>query len=204
MEIDIKSTEGMIRFALVQSGDINADFSLEAYKKKILRQAKMVHEYLPNEGSIVDIGSGIGGVDLVLLMSGCDREFFLVDGDSRYAHTLEKKQPTFYSNKYVTEEFFRLNGVGERMTYILPEELNNIPDKSVGLFVSFAAWPFHIKTYEYLNFVRRTALPGATVAVECRIGSNQEETISKSFTKWSSYNISYKKRWCVFKVGSTV
>lgn len=130
-------------------------------------------------GRVLDIGSGIGAIDVLLRQRyGCG--LVLLDGNDD-GPTPERSDRT-HNHQSVTSRFLLDNGV-EEFTYLTPDAVRVIP---CDLILSFASWCFHYPPSWYLDYVRQCALPGAHLVIDIRIDRpSWREEMRRAFKeKW--------------------
>ena len=129
----------------------------KAYEESLQRQFDSIKPYLPETcNQIVDVGSGLGGIDILLSRhyGGCP--VCLIDGEDD-PPTMELHRKTF-SNFQVAKDFLAKNGVKDVSTTMVRE---------TDLVVSFGAWCFHFPPLLYLPTVAPCS-EFATIILEVR------------------------------------
>ena len=129
-----------------------------AYQAAIKEDFQTLYSALPRRcDSILDIGSGLGGIDVLLARSYGARashpHFCLVDGvDDPPVMTLHRET---FSNRAVALDFLRVNGV-EDVEYLGPDVFRaEKPTRTFDLVLSLGAWCFHTPPELYLEAVKR-------------------------------------------------
>jgi len=131
--------------------------------------------WLPADvGSLMDVGSGLGGIDVLLSRHYGDMlgTITLVDGDD---DPPEKTLPYgTFSNQKVSKRFLRGNGVNQSLTYLYPEGIDEEPEAARSmcptqdLIVSFGSWCFHFPPSMYLPFVKSCCREGTILIIDVR------------------------------------
>src|SRR5262245_26824585 len=163
-------TPQAFRYLAIQHGSINdlADNRTEwdkAYHESIFRTYENIAPYLPERvARIMDIGSGLGGIDVLLNRHYCGHvEVVLIDGASD--EPICTSHASTFNSERVTREFLKANGV-RKVSYYAPAAL---PTPSpFNLIVSFASWCFHYPPGHYLSFIRQCLRPGGILIVDLR------------------------------------
>lgn len=166
--IDLTIEPSHFEYLSIQRGEVSDhrhDFKKwkKAYELSLLSIFESMRPILPEScRSILDIGSGLGGIDILLSRhySGC--RVHLVDGVDD-APVVQKHRQTF-NNRRVALDYLRKNGV-ENCDLFAPT------DTLVGrydLVVSFAAYCFHIEPAVYLDKLRELTDIGSTVVFDVR------------------------------------
>jgi len=126
-----------------------------AYQKKLASTLQMMEPFLPERcRSILDVGSGLGGIDIFLydfyIKKGEYPSIHLIDGEQFEPKVIRHDRP--FNSMSVALTFLKRNGV-KTVTYSTPNRFARVG--SFDLVVSFAAWCFHIAPSAYLDFVLR-------------------------------------------------
>jgi SAM-dependent methyltransferase len=143
---------------------------LQLYADALYSEFDCIEPYLPPAcDAILDIGSGLGGIDVLLTRHfGNQCEVTLLDG-LRDAPFVQSHDQTF-NDMTVARHFLEVNGVNR--VHCLDAGGVLVAPSFFDLVVSFKAWCFHIEPLRYINFVRRYSIPGHTrIIVDMRGGS---------------------------------
>ncbi len=132
---------------------------LGEYHKSLDEIFSTIKPYLPNSAErVVDIGSGLGGIDILINQHYEDKStIYLVDG-MRDEPEHFKADRTF-SNARVAAKFLAENGVSN-MFAIDPNLVKYgndpvmMPDFKANIVVSFASYCFHYSPMLYVDFVK--------------------------------------------------
>lgn len=168
-------TEEAYPYLVAQRGaldDMRADPALWAsrYADVINAEFRRMEPHLPARcRRILDIGSGLGGIDILLNRHyGGECDITLLDGvDDPPEVDLHRK--TFNSMR-VAERFLTLNGV-KNFSYI---DANNAPDYTrdfADLIISCKSWCFHYPPSKYQDLVASAcSSDGSAVFLDLRYG----------------------------------
>lgn len=178
---------------------INAVVQLEsAFRKHRIRELfneDFDHEYesigsaLPQQCSaILDIGCGIGGIDVLLHRhyAAAGSTFFMLDKthveDSIYYGF--ESNAAFYNSLEVAKEVLTANGVASaNIKLIHATDDNRIEiDGRIDLVVSLLSWGFHYPVKTYLQRVYELLRPGGHLILDLRHGTDGEAAIRNKFT----------------------
>lgn len=165
-----------------------------AYERDLAGRMDNILPYLPGEArSILDIGSGLGGID-VLLYRWYDKDVHLtlLDGGA-FAPTVTKHNVPFNSKK-IALDFLEDNGVRDRHAHFM--EHDNTKPQPFDLIVSFRAWCFHIQPSVYLDFALKCCHEKTRLILDIRkdpfwraeIGDHFEGAVideSEKFERWA-------------------
>lgn len=134
-----------------------------AYLGSLKEIAETIWPHLPPAAErVLDIGSGLGGIDLLLARKYKTAQFDLLDGTDYKPHVYNHNIP--FSNADVALDFHRKNG-NTRVECIWPR----IPeDRKYDLVVSFAAYCFHIAPINYIDQLSRAVRPDTRIIFEVR------------------------------------
>jgi SAM-dependent methyltransferase len=150
-----------------------------AYERNLMARMDNILTHLPRDcRSVLDIGSGLGGID-VLLYRWYERQtkITLLDGGA-FAPSVKNHNVPFNSKK-VALEFLQDNGVrSDDMSFM---EHDNLKPQPFDLIVSFRAWCFHIAPRVYLDFVLRCAHENTVIIIDLRKEQTWIDELSEKF-----------------------
>lgn len=168
--VDLKITDRDFAFLSIQRGRISSMVGdrlawTRAYNDSIFDDYKSIVWSLPSQCErVLDIGSGLGGID-ILLNRHYGGELFveLIDGENDEA-VMHQHDQTF-NDMTVAAEFQRRNGV--------TRFLGSRPDRALkraqtDLIISLQSWCFHYPASTYLDFVRGRCHTGTKLIVDVR------------------------------------
>jgi SAM-dependent methyltransferase len=162
---------------------INRRMICKTFTEAIQNDFNEIEKYLPEtqHSTIVDIGSGIGGIDVLLNRHYGSAELFLVDRTQtdRKVWYGYKQMGSFYNDLSATKEFLSSNGV-RSATLMTPDEFNQ-SDLKVDIVISFISWGFHYPLETYLAKVKDILKPGGILIIDVRNGKGGEETLRRNF-----------------------
>lgn len=117
-------------------------------------------------GSVLDIGSGLGGIDIHLHRHyDGDARIVLLDGDNGDPQVVWSYAP--HNSFNVGYDFLHKNGVSN-VNSILPGYLHEWSGEPFDLVVSFAAYGFHIHPGLYLDQLQKVIHDDTVVIFEVR------------------------------------
>lgn len=159
-------------YLVTQHGRVSherADFGKwkQAYEASIGSIYANICTVLPRDCKrILDIGSGLGGIDIHLAHHyGCDdTHVCLLDGIDDPPEVEWSFKP--HSNMEVAFDFLSKNGV-KKIAGIGPGQLGDVSEK-FDLVVSFAAYGFHIHPGDYFEDLKKVVHPGTVIVLEIR------------------------------------
>lgn len=145
----------------------NFDRWKAAYEASLEAIYAEVAPVLPRHcGSLLDIGSGLGGIDIHL--SNHYRPLphvALLDGDNGSPEVNWSFEP--HNSMSVAFDFLHKNGVTD-VSSLAPGQLDKWKGEPFDLAVSFAAWGFHFHPGDYLLDLMKVIHEGTVVVVEVR------------------------------------
>jgi SAM-dependent methyltransferase len=146
-----------------------------AYERSLLRIFSSIRNALPNRcDSVLDIGSGLGGIDVLLARHYGGLHVCLLDGIDCEAHVHRHAEP--FSNREVALDFQARNGNTD-VAYCWPMP----PTRTFDLIVSFAAWCFHIEPARYIDAVKAAMHDGTVLIFDVRSRSDWHDELRAAF-----------------------
>jgi len=115
--------------------------------------------------AILDVGSGLGGIDLLLARHYVSPEVVLLDGFNDPAE--HSRHDRTFSNASAALRFFEANG-GPRPGFIDTDFREAHDVDQFDLVVSLHAWCFHFPPEAYLDAVLGLCAPGARLILDVR------------------------------------
>lgn len=161
-------TDEHFRYLAVQSGAQNSLIGDPAawrqhYERSLVFDAETIRPYLPRPfRSVLDIGGGLGGIDVMLAKRFPGLAVTIVDGvDDEPEVTSHAKT---FSNARVAHDFLTRNGVYDAR-YHGPDEF---PDQQFDLVLSRRSWCFHYAPEVYLAKLKPCLRPGTILILDVR------------------------------------
>jgi SAM-dependent methyltransferase len=180
----IALTSQSIEYLLRQKGELEQhmandgpDYWVQAYEAQLNETLAQLERARSNPLRVLDIGSGLGGIDLRLMQTS-DCYCVLVDGENAGPHMEQHNIP--FCSRAAVVQFMADNGIGERRyAYYNPSEL---PDEGpFDLVISLRSWCFHYGPEVYLDYVKRNTVPGAVLVLDVRKGSDWRACLRSHF-----------------------
>jgi hypothetical protein len=162
---DLVIPESAFPYLVAQRGaldDMRGDRELwcRRYLEILDSEMRMVEPYLPTTcDAILDVGGGMGGIDILLSRHFDDCHVTILDGLSD-PPMMEKHAETF-SNMGAASEFLRVNGVSS-FGFLDANTPARDASRLYDRIVSFKSWCFHLEPQRYLDFVVKSVIPGQT------------------------------------------
>ena len=138
-----------------------------AYEASIEAIYQNIAPVLPRDcGNLVDIGSGLGGIDIHLSAHYATRPHVcLLDGDGDSPEVNWSFEP--HNSMSIAFDFLHKNGV-TNVSSLGPGNLDKWRGEPFDLAVSFAAWGFHIHPGNYLGDLMKVIHDQTVVIIEVR------------------------------------
>lgn len=163
MSVDIVIPASAFPYLVEQRGaldDMRGDHDLwcRKYLEVLDAEMKLIEPYLPEScDAILDVGGGMGGIDILLSRhyNGC--HVSILDGLSD-PPMVEAHAETF-SNMGAASDFLSGNGVAS-FDFLDANRSSVSAGRYYDLVVSFKSWCFHIEPSRYLAFVERSCIKG--------------------------------------------
>lgn len=152
---------------------------LMAYQRQLGDTFRAIYDHVPAHPAkprILDIGAGMGGIDLYLWRRyGAGTLLSLLD------HIGGRPEPVYHDEPFgdlnVSRRFLEANGVAREDIVILGPGIRGVPPHPplpmFDIIISTQAWCFHIEPAEYLDWVVSRLTPGAVVIVDVRHGRDE-------------------------------
>lgn len=166
-----KITPLAFQYLVTQVGELDGLKNVQnvwerAYERNTVERINNILPHIPEDvNSILDIGSGLGGIDILLYRwFDCKPVITLLDGSHFKAEVKEHAQP--FNSAAVALEFQHVNGV-KNVRFM---EHDNLKPAKFDLILSFRAWCFHIAPRVYLEFVKSCCHPATVIILDVRKG----------------------------------
>lgn len=169
------------------------------YVASMKREYEAMASELPIASDVVvDIGAGLGGIDIFLARHYPAATFFLLDKNENSATTAGfSSHHGFYNSFSKARELLTEHGMKEEQIHFLtPEQTSLLPVPN--LILSLLSCGFHYPLSTYQNIFERCLHDRGTVIVDIRKGSGQEEEARKIGTVKIIH-----EDWCTMRVKIT-
>lgn len=147
-----------------------------AYSQLIDYDVALMRPHLPEKAErILDVGSGIAGIDVRLHQIYPDAHFYLLDStgnDIKYG--LETEQ-VFYNSQAAAENLLISNDVPVEQIHSLEATPDyEIDIDGIDLAISLFSWGWHYPLGTYAKAVAKVIVPGGTLIVDVRNEEGKE------------------------------
>lgn len=164
----------------------------QLFSEDMKREFQRILPFLPVAArSILDIGCGVAGIDVLLYKHYGSVDICLLD-KTEMAESLTyglKETPEFYNSLQVAKEMLELNGVDTKNIFT-QEAVNHLicfDGREFNLVISLLSWGFHYPIEGYLTQV--TQRLNGSLILDVRKGSNGLALIKDCF---GDYTIIYE------------
>ena len=179
----MKITKEMEKFIQLQRTDIESSKLLQQFEKSLVNDYGSIVNHIPIDCKrILDIGCGIGGIDLFLYYYYFGKpDIHLLD----YSKTSEKiyygyqKEGAIYNNLDLTKQFLTMNGVDKKNLAFYDAGNDEFPTKQFDLIISLLSWCFHYPLETYLEKVKK--VKRGVMIIDVRNNTDQIETLKDNF-----------------------
>jgi SAM-dependent methyltransferase len=148
---------------------------IKEWNRSCMDEFNWLLENVKIEGNLLDIGCGLGGVDV--LLAPCVDHLYLLDGtgwdDWRVGYRKETKP---WNSLDVTRDVMALNGLSDKTTLI---DYKDRPDIQVDTVISNVSWCYHYPVDEYLDWVSKILTRGGHLCVDWRFHDDFFSEINK-------------------------
>lgn len=157
------------------------------YSKTMDSLSKFIFNNLPsNVSSILDIGCGIGGVDIYLYHLLNKPKIHLLDENKveRKIWYMFEKKGAFYNSLNLSKEILVKNSVRSQdiNLIIVPKNGNiNVIKKSIDLVISNISWGYHYPVDVYIDSVSEALSDKGCLIIDIRKNTGGEEKLKKYF-----------------------
>jgi SAM-dependent methyltransferase len=126
-----------------------------------------VYADLPAGARIVDVGSGMGMIDIIASQHLDCAKFFLVDGNTRTIPTAEyHDQYQFYNSWSVLDDLVNSTGLDTAAFVKLDQAHTRLWPDQVDLVTSYASWCWHYPLSTYWPQAMASLRPGGRLVIE--------------------------------------
>jgi SAM-dependent methyltransferase len=153
---------------------------------------------LPDEcNSIIDIGCGIGGIDVLLSQKYNNPKIYLLDKSEKKEKVIYgyDRGESFYNSLESTRDLMDANEVLNYKTIDLGKEKLNVKDHSIDLVISLLSCGYHYPVEEYLEQIEKWLSKDGKLIIDLREGTEGFNTVRHVFPNIdviSSYNKSIR------------
>jgi SAM-dependent methyltransferase len=156
------------------------------YTHSILRDFESIKPHLPESPPrVLDIGCGLGGIDLAIYRHYGAAELWLLDreGDSPIYYGF-RPVAAHYNSLAVSRTFLEHNGVAEQHITTIDVDATGFPTAiSFGLVLSLLSWGFHYPLDTYIDDVLRALSVDGVVILDVRAGTDGEARLRERFAR---------------------
>jgi FkbM family methyltransferase len=137
------------------------------YERKLTADFNSIERWLPIAClSVLDIGSGLGGIDIMINRHyGCVKVELLDGEDDPPVMKLHRQT---FNNMAVARDFLSKNGVDNVTSFDANDPVKWVDLGKVDLVISLGSWCFHYPPEQYMSFVLSKCHTATVVIVDVR------------------------------------
>ena len=180
-----KYKDFVIKTAKAESSNIDKN-----YFSDLKKNVEKLLPHIPKETlSILDIGCGIAGLDIILNEYLKPNKIYLLDKtkiEKKIWYGF-KKSGAFYNSLELAKKTFELNGVNTNIIELIDAPIDgNIPleKESIDLVISTISWGFHYPIKTYIKSVLSLLKKKGVLIIDLRLSKNTKtelDELSKFF-----------------------
>jgi len=158
------------------------------YSADVRKDYEIIRDYLLDSAkAILDIGCGLGGIDVLLYQhyrsSGINLHLLDKEGIAEKVYYGFNAEAAHYSSLLLTRELLKLNGVpiDRASTYDIATE--GFPNQcKFDVVISLYSWGYHYPVSAYLEPVRTSLASDGIIILDVREETDGKEQLAKHFT----------------------
>lgn len=212
MNKPVRVSEAAFEYLKLQKGSLDKysgdrDTWLSYYHRDLEDTFAQIEPHLPDVPHtlrLLDVGSGLGGIDALIRRKYEDQlgrhvHVNLLDGIADPPKmTLHRKT---FNNMAIALDFQRDNGLQDQDFRCWGPDLTDFADNKFDLVVSFGSWCFHYSPSIYIRQVYRALAPGAVLILDVRRNKpDWFHTLEGALELVATVAVKDKFHRCVFKV----
>ena len=157
------------------------------YYQHIEKDYRDIKDFLPGESqSILDIGSGMAGIDVFLYKHYAESnpEIYLLDkqGKSNDIYYDLRSDAAYYNSFRLANQLLKLNGVPKKKVHTINITEKKFPhENNFDLVISLLAWGFHFPVSVYLEDAYSALSQNGKLIIDVRKESSGKQELNKKF-----------------------
>lgn len=156
-------------FLMEQAGG-DATALIAKFEAKALRDFATIEPWLPGQTSgwaVLDIGAGLGGVDIVIARSRAVSWVHIIDGDGTAApQSSFRVESRAWADREIARSLIEANAPKDTLIVAHPPDpAETIP---ADLIISLKSWGHHYPVDVYLGLARRSLRVGGRIIIDIR------------------------------------
>lgn len=162
------------------------------FKDQMQKEYLEMREYLPKEvDSILDIGCGLAGIDILLSKHYKHPELYLMDNSEvseKVVYGYDRRRE-FYSSFDATEALLKANYI--KNYNLIDIKIKRLPMfEKIDLVISLLSCGYHYPVTEYLGYIKTILSKDGSLIIDIREKTDGIEIVKKLFPKIKkiSYN----------------
>ena len=160
----------------------------KGYYKKVRESFERIKNHIPNHTkSILDIGSGIAGLDIYLwqLLKKNNPQIYLLDktrSEKKIWYSFSVKG-AFYNSLLLAKKNLILNGIPSNKINLIEAPANGVIKnlKNIDLIISTISWGYHYPVDLYIDSVFSIMSKNGTLILDVRKNMGGLETLASKF-----------------------
>lgn len=144
-------------------------------------------DYLPSQAdNILDIGCGLGGINLFLNehYDGVPNHYLLDKNEMTEIFYMFNQKAAAYNSLETTEAFLRKNGIEHKKLKTVDISTDEYPlQTDFDLIISLLSWGFHYPVDTYLEDVKKSLSNRGVVIIDIRKSTDGMEILNDNFEK---------------------
>jgi len=153
------------------------------FKKRMEQEFNILKPYLPEScKTIMDIGCGVGGIDVLLDQHYTEVELYLADNNivsEKPIYGFDRGK-SFYNSFHATTEMMELNGV--KKYCLVDVSIDDISQhRNMDLIISLLSWGYHYPVQTYIEKVRNIISPTGRLIMDIRIDTDGIKIVNEFF-----------------------
>lgn len=162
------------------------------YAADMEKEYNLMSKYLPEKcNSILDIGCGIGGIDVLLSKYYNNPKLYLLDSNFRSSdiHYGYTNKESYYNSFLATRDMMVANGIFNYHILNLNTEITEV--RHVNIIISLLSCGYHYPVETYLEDIKNTLTYDGILILDIRENTDGIEKVKKYFPKIdiiSTYN----------------
>lgn len=129
------------------------EFGVKYYHELAVHEWNQIHQYLGHPKTVLELGCGLGrsSVYVNYLLQDDSIQYILADRDGRTTNTgaFNPVQDEFYNDLEQTEDFCKLNGIKNVMTFDTEDDWSKLP--KVDFVLSTCSFGMHVPIERYIE-----------------------------------------------------
>jgi ubiquinone/menaquinone biosynthesis C-methylase UbiE len=134
--------------------------------------------------NLLDIGFGIGGIDVLLHKEVKPKKMYLLDKNKTENSIWYgfQKQGAAYNSLEEADHLLEANGISKSDYVFINIDSQPFPDTTFDLIVSIISWGFHYPVSTYINEVKKSLSANGVLIIDVRKDTDGEKALRNVFS----------------------